>query len=176
MGGVPRHFYNVDVLGAVGSATVPGRRASTSPAARRRSRPTPASIPGWPTSALTCGRSTSPLVVVHSGGLITYLTEGFGLGRLVGITSWLGYMAAVVVVTAMVAVSFGGYAISLFIGNNGCANASRSALRCSASVSSYASAPSSFSRRVEPSTSVKSKVTVPVGRSAPGNYLARKPA
>ena len=49
-----------------------------------------------------------------SGGLITYLTEGFGLGRLVGVTSWLGYIAAVVVVTAMVAVSFGGYAVSLF--------------------------------------------------------------
>jgi amino acid transporter len=50
-----------------------------------------------------------------SGGLITYLTEGFGLGRLVGITSWLGYISAVVVVTAMVAVSFGGYAVSLFL-------------------------------------------------------------
>src|SRR3954451_10137331 len=50
-----------------------------------------------------------------SGGLITYLQEGFGLGRLVGITSWLGYIAAVVVITAMVAVSFGGYAVLLFI-------------------------------------------------------------
>jgi amino acid transporter len=50
-----------------------------------------------------------------SGGLITYLTEGYGLGRIVGITSWLGYIAAVVVVTAMVAVSFGGYAVSLFL-------------------------------------------------------------
>jgi len=54
-----------------------------------------------------------------SGGLITYLTEGFGLGRLVGITAWLGYIAAIVVVTAMVAVSFGGYAVSLFIGDDG---------------------------------------------------------
>jgi amino acid transporter len=54
-----------------------------------------------------------------SGGLITYLTEGFGLGRLVGITSWLGYISAIVVVTAMVAVSFGGYAVSLFIGDDG---------------------------------------------------------
>jgi amino acid transporter len=54
-----------------------------------------------------------------SGGLITYLVEGFGLGRLVGITSWLGYIAAVVVVTAMVAVSFGGYAVALFIGEGG---------------------------------------------------------
>jgi amino acid transporter len=49
-----------------------------------------------------------------SGGLITYLHEGYGLGRLVGVTAWLGYIAAVVVVTAMVAVSFGGYAVSLF--------------------------------------------------------------
>ena len=49
-----------------------------------------------------------------SGGLITYLSEGYGLGRLVGVTAWLGYIAAVVVVTAMVAVSFGGYAVSLF--------------------------------------------------------------
>ena len=54
-----------------------------------------------------------------SGGLITYLTEGFGLGRVVGVTSWLGYIAAVVVVTAMVAVSFGGYAVSLIIGAGG---------------------------------------------------------
>jgi amino acid transporter len=54
-----------------------------------------------------------------SGGLITYLEKGFGLGRLLGITSWLGYIAAVVVITAMVAVSFGGYAVSLFIGDNG---------------------------------------------------------
>src|SRR6476620_5905754 len=51
-----------------------------------------------------------------SGGLITYLEKGFGLGRVLGITSWLGYIAAVVVVTAMVAVSFGGYAVSLFFG------------------------------------------------------------
>jgi amino acid transporter len=54
-----------------------------------------------------------------SGGLITYLVEGFGPGRLVGVTSWLGYISAVVVVTAMVAVSFGGYAVSLFVGDGG---------------------------------------------------------
>jgi amino acid transporter len=53
-----------------------------------------------------------------SGGLITYLIEGFGQGRLVGIACWLGYMAAIVIVTAMVAVSFGGYATALFVGNN----------------------------------------------------------
>ena len=53
-----------------------------------------------------------------SGGLITYLVEGFGRGRLVGVASWLGYIAAVVIVIAMVAVSFGSYATSLFVGNN----------------------------------------------------------
>lgn len=53
-----------------------------------------------------------------SGGLITYLVEGFGRGRLVGIASWLGYIAAVVIVIAMVAVSFGSYATSLFVGDN----------------------------------------------------------
>jgi amino acid transporter len=53
-----------------------------------------------------------------SGGLITYLIEGFGRGRLVGVASWLGYIAAIVIVTAMVAVSFGSYATSLFVGDN----------------------------------------------------------
>jgi amino acid transporter len=53
-----------------------------------------------------------------SGGLITYLVEGFGKGRLVGIASWLGYIAAIVIVTAMIAVSFGGYATALFVGND----------------------------------------------------------
>jgi len=52
------------------------------------------------------------------GGLITYLIEGFGRGRLVGVASWLGYIAAIVIVTAMVAVSFGSYATSLFIGEH----------------------------------------------------------
>jgi amino acid transporter len=53
-----------------------------------------------------------------SGGLITYLIEGFGQGRLVGIACWLGYIAAIVIVGAMVAVSFGGYATSLFVGEH----------------------------------------------------------
>lgn len=57
-----------------------------------------------------------------SGGLVTYLVEGFGRGRLVGIASWLGYVAAIVIVTAMVAVSFGSYAKSLFVGD-GASNA-----------------------------------------------------
>src|SRR5690242_13428558 len=52
------------------------------------------------------------------GGIITYLLEGFGRGRLVGIASWLGYISAIVIVTAMVVVSFGSYAVSLFIGDN----------------------------------------------------------
>ena len=53
-----------------------------------------------------------------SGGLITYLIEGFGQGRLVGIACWLGYMAAIVIVGALVAVSFGSYATSLFVGEH----------------------------------------------------------
>jgi amino acid transporter len=52
------------------------------------------------------------------GGLITYLVEGFGKGRLVGTASWLGYIAAVVIVCSMVAVSFGSYATSLFVGDD----------------------------------------------------------
>ena len=53
-----------------------------------------------------------------SGGLIAYLIEGFGNGRLVGIASWLGYFAAIVIVCSMVAVAFGSYASSLFIGDD----------------------------------------------------------
>jgi amino acid transporter len=53
-----------------------------------------------------------------SGGLIAYLLEGFGNGRLVGIASWLGYFAAIVIVCSMVAVAFGSYATSLFVGDD----------------------------------------------------------
>jgi amino acid transporter len=53
-----------------------------------------------------------------SGGLIAYLLQGFGNGRLVGIASWLGYFAAIVIVCSMVAVSFGSYATSLFVGQD----------------------------------------------------------
>src|SRR5512134_1286176 len=53
-----------------------------------------------------------------SGGLITYLMEGFGNGRLVGIAAWLGYFAAIVIVCSMVAVAFGSYATSLFVGDD----------------------------------------------------------
>jgi amino acid transporter len=48
------------------------------------------------------------------GGLIEYLQQGFGNGRLLGVAAWLGYVAAFVVVVAMLAVSFGSYAVSLF--------------------------------------------------------------
>jgi amino acid transporter len=56
-----------------------------------------------------------------SGGLIAYLIQGFGNGRLVGIASWLGYAAAIVIVCAMVAVSFGSYATELFVGGDAAA-------------------------------------------------------
>ena len=52
------------------------------------------------------------------GGLIEYLRQGFGNGRLLGIASWLGYAAAFVVVAGMLAVSFGTYATTLFIGDD----------------------------------------------------------
>jgi amino acid transporter len=52
-----------------------------------------------------------------SGGLIEYLLRGFGNGRLLGIAAWLGYFAAFIIVTSMVAVSFGAYATSLFLGS-----------------------------------------------------------
>jgi len=53
-----------------------------------------------------------------SGGLIAYLIEGFGNGRLVGIASWLGYFAAIMIVCSMAAVAFGSYATALFVGEN----------------------------------------------------------
>jgi amino acid transporter len=53
-----------------------------------------------------------------SGGLITYLIEGYGAGRLVGTAAWLGYMAAIIIVCSMVVVSFGSYATSLLVGDD----------------------------------------------------------
>ena len=53
-----------------------------------------------------------------SGGLFAYLIQGFGNGRLVGIAGWLGYFAAIVIVCSMVAVAFGSYATSLFVGED----------------------------------------------------------
>jgi amino acid transporter len=51
------------------------------------------------------------------GGFVAYLVEAFGNGRLVGITSWLLYFV-LLIVTSMVAVSFGAYGSSLFFGDN----------------------------------------------------------
>jgi amino acid transporter len=51
------------------------------------------------------------------GGFVTYFTEAFGNGRLVGITSWLLYFV-ILIVTSMVAVSFGAYGSSLFFGED----------------------------------------------------------
>jgi amino acid transporter len=48
------------------------------------------------------------------GGIIEYLRQGFGNGRLLGVGAWLGYVAAFVAVAAMLAVSFGSYATTLF--------------------------------------------------------------
>jgi len=56
-----------------------------------------------------------------SGGLITYLIQGFGNGRIVGVAAWLGYLTAIVVVGAMVAVSFGEYASAIVVGDNNAA-------------------------------------------------------
>jgi amino acid transporter len=53
-----------------------------------------------------------------SGGVIAYLMEGFGNGRLVGVAAWMGYFAAILLVGAMIAVSFGDYASALFIGTD----------------------------------------------------------
>ena len=50
-----------------------------------------------------------------SGGLIVYLKHGYQSRRLVGVAAWLGYLTAIVVVGAMVAVSFGDYAATLFM-------------------------------------------------------------
>jgi amino acid transporter len=49
-----------------------------------------------------------------SGGLVVYLRHGYRSRRVVGVAAWLGYLTAIVVVGAMVAVSFGDYAAKLF--------------------------------------------------------------
>ena len=53
-----------------------------------------------------------------SGGIVTFLLRGYGRGHLTAITSWLLYFAAVIV-TAMVAVSFGSYGSALFFDESG---------------------------------------------------------
>jgi amino acid transporter len=50
-----------------------------------------------------------------SGGIVTFLIEGFGTGHITGVFSWLLFFAAIII-TSMVAVSFGSYATALFIG------------------------------------------------------------
>jgi amino acid transporter len=52
-----------------------------------------------------------------AGGLLEYVSRGFGVGHVANVTAWLTY-AANGIVTAMVAVSFGSYASSLFAGND----------------------------------------------------------
>ena len=49
-----------------------------------------------------------------SGGIIVYLMHAFPSRRVVGVAAWLGYLTAIVVVGAMVAVSFGDYIATLF--------------------------------------------------------------
>lgn len=51
-------------------------------------------------------------------GLIEYLSRGFGPGHFTGISSWLVF-ASNIIVTSMVAVSFGSYASSMFTGGSG---------------------------------------------------------
>jgi amino acid transporter len=48
-----------------------------------------------------------------SGGIVTFLLQGYGRGHITAITSWLLYFAALIV-TAMVSVSFGSYGSALF--------------------------------------------------------------
>lgn len=50
-----------------------------------------------------------------SGGAVAYLNEGFGDSHLTGFSSWMYYFA-VLIITAMVAVSFGSYGASLLFG------------------------------------------------------------
>jgi amino acid transporter len=54
------------------------------------------------------------------GGLLEYLARGFGSGHVTGVSCWLTY-ASNIVVTALVASSFGSYASSLFIGEDAAA-------------------------------------------------------
>ena len=50
-------------------------------------------------------------------GLVEYVSRGFGAGHFTGITSWLVF-ASNIIVTSMVAVSFGSYASSMFTDGN----------------------------------------------------------
>ena len=52
------------------------------------------------------------------GGLITYLVKGYGPGHVSAVVSWLLYFAALIV-TSMVALSFGNYGAALVTGGEG---------------------------------------------------------
>ncbi len=54
--------------------------------------------------------------VPSSGGTMAYLMIGFGPGRLVGTAAWMGYLASIVVVGAMVASTFGSYLADVIAG------------------------------------------------------------
>ncbi|HSE71971.1 MAG TPA: APC family permease [Nocardioidaceae bacterium] len=53
-----------------------------------------------------------------SGGIVTFLIQGYGGGHVTAVTSWLLYFAALIV-TAMVAVSFGSYGSALLFDDSG---------------------------------------------------------
>src|SRR4051794_15634430 len=53
-----------------------------------------------------------------AGGLLEYLAQGFGRGRVTGATCWLVYFANAIV-AAMVASSFGSYASAVVANKNG---------------------------------------------------------
>jgi amino acid transporter len=67
--------------------------------------------PEWPRTTHLAGYGRRP--PAWSPGS-TSRFQGFGNGRLLGVAAWLGYFATFAIVTAMVAVSFGAYAMSLF--------------------------------------------------------------
>jgi amino acid transporter len=52
-----------------------------------------------------------------SDGIVTFLLQGFGPGHVTAVASWMLYFASIIV-TAMVAVSFGSYGSSLFFGDD----------------------------------------------------------
>ena len=52
-----------------------------------------------------------------SGGIVTFLLQGYGPAHITAVTSWLLYFAALIV-TAMVSVSFGSYGSALFFNDS----------------------------------------------------------
>jgi len=52
-----------------------------------------------------------------SGGIVTFLLQGYGPGHITAVTSWLLYFAALIV-TAMVSVSFGSYGSALLFNDS----------------------------------------------------------